>query len=143
MASRYAFYTGANALVVDWETGGTYKAMLLTSSWEPDPESDVFVADISANEFTHASYARQTIANPARDVDETISFSCDDIDFGVVSGGEVAAWLAIYEEVTNDSDSPIAAAFVVAYTADGVTSATFSAIDGVVFQMRMGCPVEF
>lgn len=145
MLARYSFPTGVAALACDWETE-PFKAMLLTSSWAPDPTFEVWVDDIVAYEFTDGSYSRATCANTARTIDvagQRIDYTCDDVAFGVISGGEIAAWMVIYEEVTNDADSPIVAAFVVDYEADGITAATFVAPGDVAFRINTSCPADF
>lgn len=146
MLARYTFPTGAAELVRDWETGGTYRAMLLTSAWNPNTATDIYVDDISVNELTDGTYARATIQNPARTVDvagSTIDFTCDDIAFGVISGLEVAAWLSVFAFVTNDTDSPLVAAYLIDYTADGITPATFVAPNDLAFRINTSCPADF
>lgn len=146
MLARYTYPTGAAALVRNWETGGTYGAMLLTVGYVPDPTAEVNVEDVTAFEFTNGSYSRATCDNPARDIDlvyQRIDYTCDDIDFGTISGGETAAWLVIYEDVTDDSDSPLVASFLVDYTADGITPAVFVAPGDVAFRINTSCPADF
>ena len=143
MAARTTFPTGAARLVRDWETGGVYRAMLLQSTWTPDVDVDVFVSDVSPHEFSDASYGRVTATNPARTVNvaaRSVVYTADAFAFGVISGGEVAEYLALYAEVTNDSDSPLVAAYLIDYEADGVPAATFTAPGGVAFRLNSTCP---
>lgn len=128
-----SFPTGIADLAENWTTGGTYRAMLLDTGWNPDPSTDVFVDDISANEYAATGYVRQNIAGQVRSVDLPataddpgfVVYDCTDPSFGVMSGGTIALWVAVYEFVTVDADSPLCVAFQCNYVADGVESCDF------------------
>ena len=76
-------------------------------------------------------WARSIAANPSRSIDLPlangeagyISFLCDDPSFGVIAGGEVAAYLVCFADTGNDATSPLVCAFTIFYTANGVDSA--------------------
>ena len=149
--SAFLFPNGVDKVVRDW-TGDTFEWALLTSAWSPNPSFEQWVADVSANELTDASYARQALTGAVVNItlptlpDGTgggIAYDCDDPAFGVLSGGEVAAWLLLYRLVTNDADSELVAAYPCAYTADGVTPATFVLPSLGPVSVALACPSGF
>jgi len=116
-----------------WTTG-TFKWGLWESDWTPNESTQIHVADITGTEYAGASgYTRQTVTTPTVTVTLPatpgtvgfISYLADDPAFGVLTGTVSAAWLVLYEFVTSDADSPLIAAYQVAFTADSVTAATF------------------
>lgn len=125
-ARRITYADGLLSVTADWFVG-TFKFMLVASGWTPDETIGIYVDDITGFEFSDTSYTRQTMVNPTVDVDLPadvgdpgfIRYGCDDPDFGVMSDSGVASSLVLYEEVTNDADSPIVAVYPVGYTADG------------------------
>lgn len=145
-----SFPTGLDTLVQTWTTG-TYRALLLDTGWDPDPSADVYVDDITANEYAATGYVRQTLAGQARSVvlpataDDAgfVVFDCTDPSFGVMSGGTIAAWIAVYAFVTTDADSPLCVAFRCNYTADGVAAAAFVVSVNGLYRMATSCPSDW
>lgn len=133
-----------------WESG-TYRALLLSNAWTPDPSSDVFVSDIVADEYAAVGYVRQTLAGQSRSVDLPatvddpgfVVFDCDNPSFGVMSGGDVASWVAAYDFVTSDADSPLCVAFRCLYTADGVASCDFTLSVNGLYRDASICASDF
>lgn len=142
--------SGVNELVQSWTTG-TYRAMLLDVGWQPDPSVDVFVSDISANEYGATGYVRQDITGESRavvlpassDALGFVVFDCDDPSFGVMTGDLIASWLAVYAFVSSDADSPLCVAFQCNYSADGVASADFVVSINGLYRMASSCPSDW
>lgn len=149
-AARLTFPTGLAQVGLDWTTG-VYQWMLVTDAWTPNPTSEVYAAAAAAFELTDASYARQTMTTPATTITlpstvtgpGLVGYGCDSPDFGIISGGEIAAALVLFAFVTNDSDSPLVASYPCAYTADGVTAATFSMASTGAVVVSTVCPGGF
>ncbi len=99
---------------VDWAAGaaGDYKAMLVSSSYTPDPDHAAPNATgLASNERTGGGYARQNIANRSKtknDATNTFDHAADNVLFSNVSG-EVR-WLVIYRAVTGDADHQLVCA---------------------------------
>lgn len=109
---------------IDEWVSGSWKWMLLSSGFVPDPDTQEFVADIVADEVTAGGYVRVAVTTPT--VQQTGSggptypmYLMDNPDFGSPTGGQIATYLVLYREVTNDADSPIIAAWEVALQLDG------------------------
>lgn len=118
----------------DW-AGGTYRVMLLTSSYTPNVDHD-FVADIVANEATGSGYTRQDLANKSASIDDTNNRADHDADnvtwasltssfryavvFFVVSS-DADHELLLYEDL--GAQSLTAAPFTIAWN-NGATSGT-------------------
>ena len=98
-----------------------FRWMLLLSTFVPDPDVQVFVADVVADEATDASYARQTLSGAAQafGVVGDVDYDADDVVFGALVGGEAVAWCVLFEFVTNDADSILMAAYRIAKVTDG------------------------
>ncbi|MEI6109806.1 MAG: hypothetical protein WCQ11_07010 [Actinomycetes bacterium] len=131
--SGTGYPTGYEQVFLNWQSEN-FEWMLLTTAYVPYPTSQVFVTDVSTYEFTDGSYGRIAMSTPTTTVilpsDDngfggSISYSCDDPSFGVISGGEVAGWLVLYHVVTNDADSQLVAALPCGYEADSRTAADF------------------
>lgn len=146
----FTFPTGLDDMYQNW-VGSTFRFMLLTSAWSPDPSTEVYVAAIVADEYAATSYARINASGktrtPVLPATATglgfVSFDCDDPAFGVLSGGSIASWLAMYRFVTNDADSPLVAAWTVLYTANGTTAATFPVSPNGIHRTASACPSDF
>jgi hypothetical protein len=132
--SRVAFPTGQNQQQRLWP-GGTFRWRLFDGGWTPDESTEVVVADIPAgHEITAPEYLPLaavpdpiviTLAPTAGGLG-FIAYPADDPDFGILSGGDVAAWLVLEHRVTTDADSELCSAFAVAHTCDGVADALFT-----------------
>lgn len=125
-ARRVTYADGLYSVTTGWFTD-IFKFALVVASWVPDETVSLYMDDITGFEFTDTTYSRQTMANPTIDIDLPadigdpghIRYGCDNPDFGVMSEGAIAASLVLYEEVTDDADSPIVTVYPVGYTADG------------------------
>lgn len=150
--SGVLFPNGVDKVARDW-TGDTFEWALLAATWTPNPTFEEWVADVApGNELTDASYSRQAVTGAVVNItlptlpDGTgggLAYDCDDPAFGVLSGAEVAAWLVLYRLVTNDANSELVAAFPCAYTADGVTAATFILPAAGAVSVALACPSGF
>jgi hypothetical protein len=98
------------------ESPGRLRLLLIQDGSQPsDPDADT-VADVlgasPTGEVSVAGYARQTLDNVTRGIDDTNDFAyldADDVVFSGMSSGEDVAGALLYEHVTEDSDSiPIA-----------------------------------
>lgn len=153
MSGGYLYPNGLDAALVNWLAAPTFEWALLKASYVPAPNSHVYMSSIvTGNELTDASYARQAVSNEAKTIvlpsspngtGGAIRLECDDPAFGVISGGEVAAWLVLYQLVTNDADSPVVAVMPCGYTADGVTPATFILPASGAASIGFACPTGF
>lgn len=151
MATRLTFPVGLDAAMLGWGTD-VFKWALLTSAATPDPSSQTFMADLAAAELTDATYSRVTATGETRTTINPftaaapgyIVFDCDDPNFGIISGSEVAAYIVLFAFVTNDADSPIVATVPVYYLADGIATAEFvvNPTYGAVAVSTL-CPGEF
>jgi hypothetical protein len=87
---------------------GDYRALLLVSTVDDDPDYTTVAAAVAANtEASDGSYARQTVDNPVVSVEhanDRAVISVDDIDFGALDN-ETPTAVLIYRHVTTDSDS--------------------------------------
>lgn len=144
--SATLFPTGMDKAFTDW-TGDTYEWGLFLATLTPDPTTQVFLASITADELTDASYARVPFSTPVKTIGLTgtgsIFYTCDGPNFGVIAGGEVAAWLVLYRFVTNDADSELVAALPCAYTADGLATALFVLPSSGAVSAAFACPSGF
>lgn len=134
MASGWTYYV-LNKLVDDFLSGATIKCMLVDENDTFDKTTVDFVNDVSANELSSGSYARQTLTGKA--VTKGTNGHATWVDFDdptfVAPTGETAAKAYIYKEVTDDTDSIILwvldGADVV--TNGGNVTVVFSTLDGV------------
>lgn len=96
---------------------------LVKSSWVPDL-TDEFADVFAGDEFTDPTYARQLITGSVQTIEpggaNLVRYSWDDVDFGPVDGGEVAAWFAVFDDTGSDATSPLWAAYRVNRAADGI-----------------------
>lgn len=133
----YAALRGWEGAVLDFEWA------ILDDTWVPDETTQVFMSSVVSAEFTHASYSRVVMTTP------TVGFTlpafpgwqgfvhlmCADPSFGVISGGEIGTTVVLFNQVTNDGDSPIVATYALAtpYVANGVDPTNFElSVDGAV-----------
>lgn len=106
-------YTNATKLFgdgdVDWLVD-TIRVMLMKSSFTPDLDVNIFVADISADELSVSGYARQTLANKFSTKDNAnnrTDYGADNPVFTSLAAGQTVGWAVIFKLVTNDADSPV------------------------------------
>jgi hypothetical protein len=97
----------------DW-TAGTFKVLLAASSYVPNIDTHVFVADVTG-ELSGGTYARQTIANRTRSVDnanDRCDYLADNNAFAGLNttGATTLRWAVVFKQVTNDADSILVAA---------------------------------
>lgn len=150
MSRRIVFPTGYEAVLDNW-TGNTFKWALIEPSWIPDETTQVFMASITAHEFTEVGYARVTLTGAAKSIalpsiiggPGLIKYTSDDPDFGVLSGSQTATSLVLFQFVTNDADSPMVASYPCYYLSDGATDALFSMSSGGTVLASTVCPDGF
>lgn len=141
MSRRIVFPTGYDNVLFRWVTGD-FRFALMKDTWTQDESSQVFMADIVANEMTGGGYGRVVATTKSKAITlpatagavGTIGYLCDPPDFGAISGGEIATSLVLFEHITSDADSPLVAAYPCSYVANGSTDALFglSAVGAVV-----------
>jgi hypothetical protein len=94
---------------IDW-LADTIRIMLLKSSFTPDLDADIFVADVSADELGVAGYARITLANKFSTKDNAnnrTDYGADNPVWAALAAGETIGWAVVFKLVTNDADSPV------------------------------------
>ena len=148
MSQRTSFPTGMDQLMLGWTTG-LFRWALATSFYVPNQNVDVYMSSVAPFELLDGSYARVTASGKTRNpvivsTPGYVVFDCDDPSFGIISGGELAQWLILFNQVTNDADSTIVAALPVYYLANGSDVATFivNPVFGAV-AVSTACPGEF
>jgi hypothetical protein len=148
--ARVTFPTGELAVFNGWTTD-SFQWALWQGDWLPDPSTEVFVADLGGTEIAGAGYARLNMSLPTVAVvlpatsDDAgfVNYEADDPSFGVVGGGQVAAWLVLYRKITNDADSPVVSAVDIGHTCDGISTAAFTLPDGVAHGVATACTSAF
>lgn len=88
----------------------TIKLMLVTSSYTPDADADVFIDDVSANEVAasgsySAGGATLTVAGSTDDTDDEGVFDATDVSF--TNATITARYAVIYKDTGTPSTSPI------------------------------------
>lgn len=80
-----------------------------TSTYAPNKDHD-FVSDLTnLVEITVASYARQTVANKAVNIDDAndrLELDFDDIAFGALESGQTVLALIFYQQLGGDDTTP-------------------------------------
>lgn len=151
MSGGYLYPTGVNKAFLDWE-GDTFEWALWTAAAVARPDIHVYLDELGPGELATASYSRVPMTTPTRPItiptapDGTggsIAFFCDGPDFGVLSDGEVATWLVLYNLVTTDADSPLVAMMPCGYVANGVDQALFVLPGSGAIAMGFACPWGF
>lgn len=104
-----AFTPGKKYMLDNGLTGKTLRAMLMVSTYTPDPDHD-FVNDVSASEISGpASYARKTLTTVAVVADlagEKFYVDCDDIAWGNLESGVTPGYVLIYVQIGGNDASP-------------------------------------
>lgn len=100
-----------------------FRWIALDDTYSPDPVNDTYVADL-IGELTDPSYARVTLTGSSIAIASTVlgwvvSYTSDPPVFAALGGATDIAWLVLAREVTNDADSPLLAAWAVAWAPDG------------------------
>lgn len=150
MSRRITFPTGLNEVGLNWELEAFEWALML-DTWVQDETTQVFMADIAADELTHASYNRVAMATPSTTVvlpavigdPGYVRYLCASPSFGVIAGGEIATSLVLIRFVTNDADSPIVASYPCFYTANGVDTAAVVISSTGALSLSTTCPTGF
>ena len=99
---------------LDWEDEGeTFKVMLVTGSYTPDPDDGV-VDDVSPseNEIAGGSYARQTLAGRAITIntdDNKAEHRANSVLFEGLTGPAQPRYAIVYREENDDSDHELVA----------------------------------
>ena len=97
---QHVIKTGADNIV--------FRAMLVDGSHVEEPDND-FVNDISANEISVGSYARQTLTGVVVNIDDTgneMEIIADDIAWGSLAAGATPAFVVIYAQIGGDDTTP-------------------------------------
>lgn len=91
---------------VDWLVD-TIKILLVEAGHTPDA-SDVYVADIVADEVDDASYARKTLAGKTVTVSSNrANLNADNPVWALLIDAQDVGGAYVFKQVTNDSDSPL------------------------------------
>lgn len=97
---------------LDLDNAGTVVRCLLersTSTYSPNKDHD-FVGDLtSLVEISVASYARQTVANKAVNIDDAndrVEFDFDNISFGSLESGQTVLALIFYQQTGGSDATP-------------------------------------
>lgn len=146
---RYQFPVGLDAVAEEWTTG-TFEWALADPSWAPDPSTETFMSALAAYELTDGSYSRQAVASPTRTPtapatptgEGVVRFDCANPSWVAIAGGESVGWAVLFQQVTNDADSPIALALPMSYVTSGLTLTLTVSAYGV-WQFSTYCPAQF
>lgn len=112
-----------------WTTADWYW-MILKAPFAPDLGTQTWVADIAADEVTVPGYARVLMTGAA--IDNTVPFPAYTMDnpyFGTPIGAETGTWLVLYKFGTDDNDSLLAAAWMIAWNFIPGAELEFSFVD--------------
>lgn len=97
---------------LDFDDAGTVIRCLLersTSTYTPDKDHD-YVSDLSGLvEISVASYARQTVASKAVNIDDAndrVELDFADVSFGALESGQTVLALIFFQQVGGDDGSP-------------------------------------
>lgn len=97
---------------LDLDNAGTVVRCLLersTSAYSPNKDHD-YVGDLtSLVEISVASYARQSVANKAVNIDDAndrVEFDFDDISFGALETGQTVLSLIFYNQTGGNDSTP-------------------------------------
>lgn len=97
---------------MDLDAAGTVVRCLLersTSTYTPNKDHD-FVGDLTGLvEITVTSYARQTVANKAVNIDDAndrVEFDFDDVSFGALESGQTVLSLIFYNQTGGSDATP-------------------------------------
>jgi len=126
MSRSIQFPTGFYQAIIGWTTLN-FEWALMDSSWPQDESVEVYMADISAYECAAVGYSRQSVTSPSVSIGLApaaeglgyIGLLCDPPQFGVLSDFNFYTSVVLFNQVTNDADSPIVAAIPCSYLADG------------------------
>jgi hypothetical protein len=107
------YYTrGINAVHENWTTGVFRVALVRsTSAYTPDKDHD-YLSEFASGEgveISVASYARQTVANATKtiqDASDRTVYSCDTVSFGELESGQTVQALLVYQQVGGDATTP-------------------------------------
>lgn len=111
-------YNKAKQLVasgdLDFNAAGTVLRALLvrdTSAYTPDKDHDFLDSFTGGSgvEITVASYARQTLANKAVNLDDAndrAEVDCDDVAFGALESGQAVEAIIVYQQIGGDDTTP-------------------------------------
>lgn len=98
-----------------------YKMLLVGTTYVADKDHD-YVDDVSSDELTDASYARQTISGSNVTYDDTndrVTYDCTDVTWTALAGGEAIGGVILYHEINDDTDSILMAYYDVSGTSNG------------------------
>jgi hypothetical protein len=99
------------------------RAVLVTSGYVPNIDTDEFLSIIGANEVTANGAARVALANKALTLDTTndrAKFDCDDFEFGPASGSPIVArYAVVYVHTGSDATAPLVGYILLDDTAGG------------------------
>jgi hypothetical protein len=94
---------------LDW-VNDDIRCLLVTSSFTPDQDADVFVSDLS-NELSGGAYVRKTLAGKTTTQNNTsdrADLSADNVTWTALQAAAgTPAYAIIYKFITNDAASPV------------------------------------
>lgn len=142
---------------LDWESD-VIRALLVrsTSAYAPNVDHDFLDAFTGGGgvEISVASYARQTLASPAVNLDDTndrVELDCDNIAFGALETGQTVLAVIYYQQVGGDDSTPandpliayVDGVIQVTLAADASTSATTIYVDPLHEALDSGTALDF
>lgn len=117
------FLVGSAGLNLGDATAGVFKAMLVTSLYTPNYDTNTYVSDISANEVASANgYARQalTTVSWAKGTNKS-RFTSAAVSFAASGGNIVARYMVIFKDTGVATTSPLICCILLDTTPADVT----------------------
>lgn len=132
MSRRINFPTGYQVAIADW-VAEDFAFALMTDAWTQDETTEVFMADINANETTAPEYARSSVTTKSMtivlptfvDGPGYIQLHGDDPTFGTLSGGDIITSLVLFQDTGSDATSLLVSSFPCYYEANDLYDIAF------------------
>lgn len=153
--SRILYTNGLHGL--DW-ANDTIRVLLerSTSTYAPDRDHDFLDAFTGGNgvEISVASYARQSLAGKAKNVDDAknqIEYDANDVAFGNLESGQTVKAILVYKQVGGDDTTPANDPLIlyddgkidVVLAADASSSATALWVEPLEADLPNGAALDF
>lgn len=153
--SRILYTNGLHG--VDWTTD-VLRVLLerSTSTYSPDRDHDFLDSFTGGGgvEISVASYARQTLAGKAKNVDDTknqIEYDANDVAFGNLESGQTVKAIIVYKQVGGDDTTPANDPLIlyddgkvdVVLAADAASSATTLWVEPLEANLPSGTALDF
>lgn len=120
MSSPDYVYTNGLLAWCGWSGAGVYQLLLMTDAYLPDPDADVFVDDISADEYAAGLYTRQPITGDAITiVTGAQELTADDVVFDTDNDAVQLSTLVLAIDSGNDAVDLLLAGWKVSRLTDG------------------------